>query len=877
MKKILSLFLSVFMAGILTAGTINCMDYSEILELIDFDYVTDQELESLEESYHSTLTEVIPFLEKFLGDSEDYYLDLSANYGFSITEDEDYSDSLVPMIYFDNGNNMSGYFSQFSIKEDGLHCAAYIRNSSDFNDDDSEISADFYLGFQDFVLKNDGTAEPGQSFYFDMDSYYYTDLDSVFTGNGLIFYLPGAEVDFSQEPWLVTCSDAFLDFDYYESDLNLPRELRIGKTVFDWNGNILSIEGNSEPQKLYSHNQKIFLDISSVGFKDGKIAAQGKIRGTDLNLTATDDAELFFKCSFSGTRLDFDSMGKCSATCEFDGFKINASSFTINQEEVTLYGSEINIEGMTIFFSKLPFVERRWFDESILSYVYKTALSKYESSSGIIISIDPDSPFYGKTVSNPRFTENDMLEFSILLDVRENLPSPLSGIMPAKAYRLYSDGTTEIDWYYSSYGSTHYAKLGNLTFTYDYVSTDSEGNTRFSDVSIRMPDNSLISRIDLYNFSVSPEGKINPVDSYSGYQFSGWPKVCGMTLLPDSMDFTEDSFIISGTMYLPDDIPYSISGDRVSMSLEFGFDGAFRKAYSKSFYLNQFTIPDSTVSAFCRSPCFQFDAENNLCRLMLSDTILYFGSYYSGNGFVIDNMNTDNMYFEFQSGKKSVFNTSDLKLTKPCRLYCGNYSFTADRLAMSGNILEFSGSWNTNDDKSLPEFLRNKRDSAVIKFSSNMDLKEIIAPAVPVSGRLSSSETGPIAVSLLPAYANFSVSPEGSLQLVADSCTLKTDSDIAEVIADKELSAEKLCYQFKNRGFTDLYAESAVFNAENLQPELKDMKLILNSSGFTLKGKAAKTGIDTAGYFGNTDYSVYGTMKYASDGTPEAFSLEYKY
>lgn len=444
----------------------------------------------------------------------------------------------------------------FSLDEDGLH--GIVELTIDAEEKEMDLS------FDDFYILNDGTLKSGFTNQDYGGSYQTSDRK-------ILLMLYEAYLEKSGDSYnVVSLAPSIFSDVFYDSE-----EITLGKTIFDSNGNILSIEEFNkkqvqDPDELEYGPYRIEIDSIKWDAEKKTFLANGRldVDALDIHLELKN-----YEFILEGRNCSFNTEDEF--TFSYNGYPITAKGLTVKKNYIIADSTCIHFgDSKTPPYSELDFAgswngkEATWTLNG--RYRYKKEL---ELKTRILCDDD--------ILNNVYFDSN-----GLILEFKSKFPTG-NDYADTHTLKFKPDGSFEIeDEIYSK------LKLGLKDSILDgeyvgYIPERKKFSVPYS--SLIFPESTNLGPIALKRLYLGSDGLIEK-DDYSA--ITAPTTFCSRTFSPNKFSFTEEGVILSGTLYTPENFPGNLSYSRLSIEkLYVGYDGRIKEFISPQGMSYHFYLP----------------------------------------------------------------------------------------------------------------------------------------------------------------------------------------------------------------------------------------------------------------------------------------------
>lgn len=829
-------------------------------ELLEDNDIPSEEWPARTGAYRSIGDGYRQFFEAFQTDEE-----VKVTYGFEDYFISDYDTELGPVLeiyYPDHVFLMCG----ISLENDEIHgiCDLYTLGALEMYDlveydEEEDVHPYSCVRFPDFILKKDGTVVSGISNEEDENSYE----------SGFSLILMEAYLEQREEGLVIVSEDPCV----YASIVTVNDDgeedyLRLNRFETDMLGNILVCDFSDEPQRVFMEDQYECL-LEGIEFSDEGILASGTFAIPELNYSITlQEKDMLIGAGYwCDISLDVKNH---PATFTYEGFELKADGVQLGSGgRVMFYNTCLMFNG-----SEIPLGNAYLTSDY---YYYEDGWEEYLSMYRIEKNVDDDG------IQVHVFTDDDVLRNVTWMDgcfrgyVSVQLPGNFNTRGMTVNVILNPDGTVQSD-YYSSYSYGSYSR-GNIDFRYDYSGLDDDGFW-FDTVSIGLPANGVLRGLVQRYMSIDFEGNVRDVDSYWGYPFDGPARLCGMTFSADSLEYGEDSFTVSGTLYLPDSFPCYYN--RMEAVAEIGYDGALKDFSAEMQGVYSMKVGDSFWNI--RTDGMHLEITQNVnadgslapavCRVVLNDPVMY---VYYNRIYNAENIELENASYLYSGGKWEL-EYDKLAIEEPAKILIGDMSFLIESVSADPDDFAFSGTYSFGTDSTVPELFRGMTGRGLLILSDDGSIKDCNAKFPAVSGSFSTKDNPNWSFTVEDVRPRLVVDQGNNpFRMTLSGGSLSYEEGCAEILEMSEPSITEFGYDVSARKITLFHAESETFSAEGIVPAIVDMKTSIDLTSITVEGTIPDAEGQVEEYFGKPAVDVRGSMKYDSEGNPESFTMEYRF
>ena len=790
---------------------------------------------SLEEFLYGEDVEFLEDIEQNLDEEQAEYLEtLSADYSANHPVAKSFFQSVpvdlevMPVVY-DVGycdyqytldirkDSLQILLYDFFTDEEGLHGYAElfvnITEEEYWYDDIDKSYATFT--FPEFCIKNNGKIECGPSDDdFDgwlslKDGTEYEMLEACLEENGDSYSISGV---------LVYTAGYKYGF----------ASVKLFDAVIDTECNFLSLEATNEPQSCPLDENGYEFEFTSIKADGDDISACGVMKAPGLNLSA----------EFNNYEIKF-SPKEYTASCEDSEFTFNYLGYTLygtslcmNKDVLKIYDASVMYDG-----KKLPLGEL-WFDHSYSSSESKAWMILDENVCNVegYIHLFRDDDLIKRCVFNSK---------GLRLVVASKFPK---GNNYTDTYDCIAkpDGSISL---VENYYSRRKLGLGDAVMDCELVSFSESGERCYVySADILFPENCCYSGLKLEKFYINSDG------SFEDVRLQSFSKICGMTFIPNSKTIVDDGIILSGSMSLPERMPGSFSGLRISVEKMYvGFDGSLKEFVAttsgrrSSYISNNFMFGSKS----CYIEIEQTKNENGSLNpakayLCLDDGSVYFpSSAYSiddGSELYAKNarINLDGKEpliledWDFNTCFEFCFSGMTLEVESVSFIPANGYSSNPSR-GYDGNLkgyFQFTGMLKLPEWESMPAFLRGLKAPAVIGVDLNACICKSEVTLDVAGGNLKTTydDKSALVLSGLKAHFEPSIFNERYLALVADSCTYFLTDIFPEWLSGTEIPGDLFVYDFHEAHYIVLSGTKTGFDTPDLVPALEDAGVTIDYS-----------------------------------------------
>ncbi len=705
----------------------------------------------------------------------------------------------------------------FFADEEGLHGYAEVFvniTADEYWEEDIEKSYATFT-FPEFCIKNDGKIECGPS-------------DDEF--DGLLCLEDGTEYEM-REACLEENGDSYsisgalvytAGYKYGFSSVKLF------DAVIDTECNFLSMEVTNEPQSVPLDKNGYEFEFTSIKTDGDDISACGVMKAPGLNLSA----------EFNNYEIKF-SPKEYTASCEDSEFTFNYLGYTLygtnlcmNTDFLKIYDASILYDGQ-----KLPLGEV-WFN-----YNYGSS----ESKAWIVL----DENACNVEGNIHLFRDDDLIKRCVFdskglkLVVASKFPK---GNNYTDTYDCIAkpDGSISL---VENYYSKRKLGLGDAVMDCELVSFSEDCKRCYVYAAdILFPENCCYTGLKLEKFHINSDGTFEDV------RLQSFSKICGMSFIPNSKTIVDDGIILSGTVFLPERMPGSFSGTRVTVEKMYvGFDGTLKEFVATTSGRRTSFISDF-FSFGCKDSHIEIEQTRNdngglnpaKAYICLDDGYVYFPtatySVDGGSELYAKNarLNLDGkeplILEDWDFNTDFEFGVSGMKLDVesvsfiPARGSGSNYSRGYDN-NLKGYFL-FTGMLTLPAWESMPAFLRGIKLPAVIGVDLNTCICKSEVTLDVAGGNLKTSydDKSALAISSLKAHFEPSVFNERYLALVADSCTYVLTDVFPEWLSGTEIPGNLFVYDFHEAHYLVLSGTKTGFDTANFVPAMEDASITIDYS-----------------------------------------------
>ena len=623
----------------------------------------------------------------------------------SIPEDYDVKPILL-FSYDDEGNIVflyaleiqKGTFNinlfNFSRDESGLHGRATVDV-----DPDNDAFIDLY--FTDFRIQNNGTFESG--FSYEEDDFY----ENCYMGGKGFFinlfksYLEKADDDYRIVTLLPTLdTEAFYDLE------NDELQVRLGKTVFDSNGNIVSCEPYNELQGFDASEWTFGAWFTSViwNSETNSFRAKGKIEIPSLGIQ-----EEFNNYEIEITNKTLTMTDSRTINFNYIGYPMSTETFILNPWKLTTDLTDIHINDKTITLPltfKCTSSDDEWFLENPIKKEVEE-FDHYLCEDDLVLEYLMDNAGL-KVTFKSRFPKG-------------------GGYMDKYFFLLKPDGSMEYLWS----GSEKNFGIGLTCLKAEYITWNSDKNNIYiAYPTFYFPESSKLGPVgfNFKNLYMDMDGNFEITEStYLPRSTTFFDR----PIIIDHFEFADDGIIMSGTHYPSENLSRFIAFSKLNIDkLYVGYDGTIKELVSKSDQKNSFYLPGNAFYVLsAKGNHLELEQTENgpKCWLYLDDSKLLVSlTYFSTDS----DIQLKNVRFNYDNGEEdydSIYIQGGFSLFLNGRKYevSEGKIISLQTEEKTVHCLEFTGDMVISDEEKAPFIMDIDFDGKLHRLQVGQDGKAI--------------------------------------------------------------------------------------------------------------------------------------------------------
>ncbi|MBR6003921.1 MAG: hypothetical protein IK068_04275, partial [Lachnospiraceae bacterium] len=600
-------------------------------------------------------------------------------------------------------------------------------------------------------------------------------------------------------------------------------QVKVFDAVIDMECNFLSFEPNNESQSIPLDIHGYAFEFTSIKSDGEDIYACGVMKAPELNLNAE-----FNNYEIKLSPKEYTASCKDSEfTFNYLGYTLYGTSLSMNMDFLRIDDASILYDGKKLPLGELWFANDSWDSASKRWKVLDENVCNVEGN----VHLFRDDDLIKRCVFNSK---------GLKLVVASKFPK---GNNYTDTYDCIAkpDGSLSLE---ERYYSRRMLGLGDAVMDCELVSFSEDCKRCYVYAAdILFPENCCYTGLKLEKFHINSDGTFEDV------RLQSFSKICGMSFIPDSKTIVDDGIILSGTVRLPEKLPSSFSGMRITVEKMYvGFDGTLKEFVATTNGRRSAHISDYFFFG-CKGYRIEIEQTRNekgalnpaKAYLCLDDGYVYFptaaysiddGSELYAKKARLSLDGKDPLILEdWDFNTDCEFGVSGMKLDVESVSFIPTRGPGSDENNLKGYFL-FSGMLKLPEWESMPAFLRGVKVPAVIGVDLNTCICKSEVTLDVAGGNLKTSydDKSALAISSLKAHFEPSVINERYLALVADSCTYVLTDVFPEWLSGTEIPGNLFVYDFHEAHYLALSGTKTGLDMTTFVPAMEDASITIDYS-----------------------------------------------